>query len=138
MVKPGKRREAVAYLVQCHGQSERRTCGVLRQSRATQRYTSKARDQSPLRIRLRDLALSRPRYGYRRLHVLLRREGWTVNAKRVWRHYKLLEPICDGRLGGKSARASSAWSLRLLRAADSSGVWISSQMSSSADRDSAP
>lgn len=67
MVKPGKRREAVAYLVQCHGQSERRACGVLRHSRATQRYTSKARDQSPLRIRLRDLALSRPRYGYRRL-----------------------------------------------------------------------
>ena len=102
------------------------------------RFAPLERDQSPLRIRLRDLALSRPRYGYRRLHVLLRREGWTVNAKRVWRHYKLLEPICDGRLGGKSARASSAWSLRLLRAADSSGVWISSQMSSSADRDSAP
>ena len=105
MVKPGKRREAVAYLVQCHGQSERRACGVLRQSRATQRYTSKARDQSPLRIRLRDLALSRPRYGYRRLHVLLRREGWPVNAKRVWRHYKLLE-LNMRRKVGREKRAS--------------------------------
>ena len=105
MVKPGKRREAVAYLVQCHGQSERRACGVLRQSRATQRYTSKARDQSPLRIRLRDLALARPRYGYRRLHVLLRREGWPVNVKRVWRHYKLLELSLRRKVGRKK-RAS--------------------------------
>ncbi len=105
MVKPGKRREAVAYLVHCHGQSERRACGVLRHSRATQRYTSKARDQSPLRIRLRDLALARPRYGYRRLHVLLRREGWPVNVKRVWRHYKLLE-LNLRRKVGRRKRAS--------------------------------
>jgi putative transposase len=42
-------------------------------------------------MRLRDLALARPRYGYRRLHVLLRREGWRVNHKRVHRLYRALE-----------------------------------------------
>jgi len=104
MVKPGKRRAAAAYLVQCCRTSERRACGVLRHSRATHRYTSRARDQSPLRMRLRDLALSRPRYGYRRLHVLLRREGWRVNAKRVWRQYKLLE-LNLRRKAGRKKRA---------------------------------
>ena len=39
-------------------------------------------------MRLRDLALARPRYGYRRLTILLRREGWHVNAKRVYRLYR--------------------------------------------------
>jgi putative transposase len=53
------------------------------------RYRSRAKDQSALRLRLRDLAASRVRWGYRRLHVLLRREGWEVNHKRVHRLYKL-------------------------------------------------
>ena len=46
-------------------------------------------DQAPLRLRLRDLAATRVRYGYRRLHVLLQREGWRVNHKRVYRLYRL-------------------------------------------------
>ncbi len=48
-----------------------------------------ADDQAALRLRLRDLAAARVRYGYRRLHVLLRREGWPVNHKRVYRLYRL-------------------------------------------------
>jgi putative transposase len=44
--------------------------------------------QVALRIRLKDLAAARVRYGYRRLHILLRREGWKVNVKRVYRLYK--------------------------------------------------
>ena len=46
-----------------------------------------ARDQSGLRMRIRDIAMSRPRFGYERIHVLLRREGWHVNLKRVHRLY---------------------------------------------------
>lgn len=45
-------------------------------------------EQTALRMRLRDLAAARVRYGYRRLHVLLRREGWQVNHKRVYRLYR--------------------------------------------------
>ena len=57
-------------------------------ARSSQRYRSVARDQAALRLRVRELAAARVRYGYRRLHVLLRREGWTVNAKRVYRLYR--------------------------------------------------
>jgi len=72
----------------------RRACGLVRQNRSTNYYESQAKDQTALRIRLRDLAASRVRYGYRRLHILLRREGWEangqpINHKRVYRLYKL-------------------------------------------------
>ena len=53
------------------------------------RYQSRKDPQHALRIRLRDLAAARVRYGYRRLHLLLRREGWEINAKRVYRLYKI-------------------------------------------------
>jgi putative transposase len=53
------------------------------------RYRSRADEQAVLRMRLRDLAYARASYGYRRLHVLLNREGWAVNHKRVYRLYKL-------------------------------------------------
>jgi len=50
---------------------------------------SKARDQSALRLRIREIAHARPRFGYLRIHVMLRREGWFVNKKRVHRWYRL-------------------------------------------------
>jgi putative transposase len=69
--------------------SERRACHVIPVHRSTHRYRSVAQDQTPLRMRLREWAAARVRYGYRRLHVLLRREGWQVNHKRVSRLYRL-------------------------------------------------
>jgi len=68
--------------------SERRVCGVLSFQRSTCRYRSVADGQAALRIRLRDLAQARVSYGYRRLHILLQREGWQVNHKRVYRLYR--------------------------------------------------
>jgi putative transposase len=50
---------------------------------------SRARDQSALRLRIRVIAHARPRFGYLRIHVMLRREGWPVNKKRVYRWYRL-------------------------------------------------
>ena len=73
----------------CYEASERRACQLLALSRSSCRYRSRADEQAVLRIRLRDLAYARASYGYRRLHVLLEREGWTVNHKRVYRLYKL-------------------------------------------------
>ena len=58
--------------------SERRACRVAGVPRSSCRYRSQARDQAPLHQRLRELAAVRVQYGYRRLHVLLRREGWRV------------------------------------------------------------
>lgn len=58
-------------------------------SRSLFKYCSRRPSQEGLRHRLRELAQARPRYGYRRVHVLLRREGWPVNMKRVRRLYRL-------------------------------------------------
>jgi hypothetical protein len=70
------------------GVSERRACRVIPVHRSTQRYRSQRSDQIALRQRLRDLTTARVRYSYRRLHVLLQREGWRVNHKRVYRLYR--------------------------------------------------
>jgi len=69
--------------------SERRVCGILEFQRSTCQYRSVADEQAALRIRLRDWAQARVSYGYRRLHVLLQREGWKVNHKRVYRLYRV-------------------------------------------------
>ena len=50
-------------------------------------YQSRTKDDRALRLRLKELAYARPRYGYRRLTILLQREGWPVNHKRVHRIY---------------------------------------------------
>jgi putative transposase len=68
--------------------SERRACRAFGWPRSTHRYRPRRDPATALRTRLRDLAMARPRYGYRRLWVLLRREGWIVNHKRVLRVYR--------------------------------------------------
>jgi putative transposase len=69
--------------------SERRACRLVRQWRSVERYRSRRPEPAGLRERLRALAEQRPRFGYRRLHVMLRREGFAVNRKRVLRIYRL-------------------------------------------------
>lgn len=66
-----------------------RACRLGNFSRGSWYRKSTARDQSGLRMRIRDIAMSRPRFGYERTHVLLLREGWHVNLKRVHRLYCL-------------------------------------------------
>ena len=68
--------------------SERRGCAALRFDRSTHRYQPIRDDQAALRKRMKEIASVRVRYGYRRIHVLLRREGWAVNHKRVQRLYR--------------------------------------------------
>ena len=67
--------------------SERRACGLVEINRSSARYRPRGSDDGVLRRRLRELAHERRRFGYRRLHVLLVREGWAVNHKRVYRLY---------------------------------------------------
>ena len=66
-----------------------RACRLAQFSRAAWYRRSQARDQSALRMRIREIAHARPRFGYLRICVLLRREGWLVNHKRVRRLYRL-------------------------------------------------
>ena len=87
MVRPGVRRDVASVLRGTYQISERRACAAMGFLRSVQRYQSRRDPQTALRMRLKDLAAVRVRYGYRRLHVLLRREGWAVNHKRVHRLY---------------------------------------------------
>jgi putative transposase len=68
--------------------SERHACRVLGLSRSSVRYRGREADDGALKERLRQLAGERRRFGYRRLHILLRREGEAVNHKRVYRLYR--------------------------------------------------
>jgi putative transposase len=81
----------VALAIGRHGVSERRACRLFGLNRASRRYRSVRGDDARLRARLRALALAHPRYGYRRLWALLRRQGWAVNVKRVRRLYRAAE-----------------------------------------------
>jgi putative transposase len=87
-VKPAQGRAVVQFFRVGFRVSARRACRLAGVARSSYRYRSVAADQTPLRLRLRDRAATRVRYGYRRLHVLLRREGWQINHKRVYRRYR--------------------------------------------------
>ena len=87
MVTPAARREAVAHLEETLEVSERRACSIIAADRSVVRYLSRRPDDTALRARLRELADQRRRFGYRRLHVLLRSEGWTMNRKKTQRLY---------------------------------------------------
>jgi putative transposase len=88
MVAPGARREAVAHLRERHEVSERRACSVIGADRASVRYRHRRPDDAAVRARLRALAGERRRFGYRRLGLLLRREGVHMNHKKLRRLYR--------------------------------------------------
>ena len=76
MVTPAAKRQAVAHARNEHEVSERRACQALAIDRSTVRYRSLRPDDVAVRLRVRDLAQLRRRFGYRRLHFLLKREAW--------------------------------------------------------------
>jgi len=89
LVSPERRRRAVRHLQGRFRVSERRACRLTSQHRSSQRYQRRRLpDEALLRERLRLLARRHPRYGYRRVHALLRREGWSCNRKRVQRLWR--------------------------------------------------
>lgn len=91
MVTASQQRVAAGYLVKTYGVSQRRVARTLGRARSTLRY--RARDRSaeqPLVAAMRRLARRHPRRGYRFVHALLEREGWSVNLKRVHRLWKEL------------------------------------------------
>jgi putative transposase len=70
--------------------SIRRACEVIRFAPRTYRYESCRPGQAALEQRIREICQTRVRFGYRRVHVLLKREGWEINAKKTYRIYKEL------------------------------------------------
>jgi putative transposase len=82
-----QRRAVVAWARDAYRVTERRACRALQISRSVVRYRSVKPNDSPVRRRLHELAASKPSYGVRRLHVLLRRDGLRINLKKVRRLY---------------------------------------------------
>ena len=105
---PAAKRQAVAHLVASHKMSERRACRVIGCCRMTMRYEEVRQDDPVLRERLKDLAKARRRFGYRRLHVFLRREGHQVNHKRLFRIYREEQLHVRRRGGRKRAMGTRA------------------------------
>lgn len=97
---PAAERRAVAHLMGSHGMSERRACKATGFCRMTMRYKTTCEDDASLRERMKAIARERRRFGYRRLHVLLRREGFEVNHKRLFRLYRE-ERLTVRRRGGR-------------------------------------
>jgi putative transposase len=88
MVTLAAKREAIAHLQALLDVSERRACRDIEADRTVIRYKSRRDDDGALREKLRELAHQRRRFGYRRLHILLRREGLTINRKKTQRLYR--------------------------------------------------
>ena len=88
MVSPQARREAVSVLMAERGFGVTRACGLIRISRSLYRYRSSQADCARLRARIEEIAALKRRYGYRRVHILLRREGWRMNRKLTYRLYR--------------------------------------------------
>ncbi len=81
-------RELVAYVQASHAVSERRGCSALGVERSSVHYLRYKPDQTSQVMHIRDLAATRTRFGYFQIYILLRREGWVVNHKRVYRLFR--------------------------------------------------
>src|SRR2546430_16842562 len=88
MVSPQAKREAVTVLLTERDFGVTRACGLVGISRSWYRYRGRRPDSAALRSRIEEIPALKRRYGYRRVYLRLRREGWPVNRKRVYRIYR--------------------------------------------------
>ena len=98
--KPGSRRAFVTWAIEEKSYSQRRACSLIGLDPKTYRYASHRSDDARIRERLKTLAGQRRRFGYRRLHILLRREGVALNHKKLFRLYRE-ERLTVRRRGGR-------------------------------------
>ncbi len=75
------------YLCAQYHASERHSCRLIKICRSSHRYQKKNISDKGLRLRIQNIAKARPRFGYKRIYIMLRREGWKINHKRVHRFY---------------------------------------------------
>ena len=132
MVTPDARREAVAHTCAVHGVSQRRACAALAVDRSSIRYRSCRAADTELRSAMKQIAAERRRFGYRRIHILLARQGWVVNHKKLRRLYREERLQVRRRSGRKRAlgtrrplvvpdRANQRWSLDFISDAFTDG-----------------
>jgi putative transposase len=89
-VRPARKRELATAVCDDWSVSIRRACSVLEFDRSTYHYKSRRREQAGLEARIKEICQTPVRYGYRGVHVLLRREGWGINLKKTHRIYNQL------------------------------------------------
>lgn len=111
----------VGYLQRVYQVSEIRSCKTLNIHRSSYRYKPKKDEQAFLRMRIREIAATRVRYGYRRIHVLLLREGWKINHKRVYRLYR--EEGLNLRQKSKRKKLSSPRVIEKVKASQLNQCW---------------
>lgn len=122
MVTPDAKRDAVAHVCEKHDVSQRRACEVLSVDRSSVRYQSVRPDDTPIREAMKKIASERRRFGYRRIHVMLDRQGIVLNLKKLRRLYHEEKLTVRKRGGRKRAlgtrrplvlpsRANERWSL---------------------------
>ena len=122
MVTPDVKRDAVAHAMQEHGVSQRRACVALSVDRSSMRYRSIRPDDASIREAMKKVASERRRFGYRRIHVMLERQGIAMNLKKLRRLYREEKLTVRKRGGRKRAlgtrrplalpsRSNERWSL---------------------------
>ncbi len=122
MVTPDARRDAVVHACETHGVSQRRACQALTIDRSSVRYRTLRPDDAAVREAMLQVAFERRRFGYRRIHVMLARQGIAMNQKKLRRLYRE-EKLQVRRRGGRKRalgtrrpmivpdRANARWSL---------------------------
>lgn len=116
--------------------SIRRAYGALNFDRSTYHYTSRRADQAGLERRIREICETRVRYGYRRVHVLLEREGWGTNIKQTYRIYRDLGLQLRNKTPKRRVKAKQSCGKigRQPSARTMSGRWISCTTNSRPER----
>ena len=122
IVTPGLRRRAVTWAIDEKGYSQRRACRLVGLQPKTYRYVSTRPDDGPLRTRLKELASQRRRFGYRRLGLLLARQGVRINRKKLYRLYKE-ERLTVRKRGGRKRALGTAGSRGASRMARFAPRW---------------
>ena len=107
-MRPAAQRKAVEHARQLFGISERRACTIFGVDRTSVRYAPRRSDDGDLRSRLREIAAERRRFGYRRLGIMLAREGLVMNHKKLLRLYREENLRVRRRRGRKRAMGTRA------------------------------
>jgi len=90
VVTPQAQRACCSAVVEHHGYSQRKACQLVGAQRASMRYVSQKSDEGLLKERITSIAHEKRRYGYRRIHMLLKRDGVKINHKKLFRIYQQL------------------------------------------------
>lgn len=128
MVTPDAKRKAVAHACTVHAVSQRRACLALTIDRSTVRYTSTRPDDALLREAMKGVAAERRRFGYRRIHIMLDRQGIVMNQKKLRRLYSEVKLQVRRRGGRKRALGTRRPMLALAKATHAAvDLWSSGQ-----------